>query len=58
MVNFPFPTPPDGDALRSAERLLISLGALEKTSGEKRLKQAKKGEQLEKKPKMSLLLIL
>ncbi|KAG9013562.1 putative ATP-dependent RNA helicase DHR1 [Tulasnella sp. 427] len=30
VVNFPFPTPPDRDALRNAEKLLIHLGALEK----------------------------
>ncbi|XP_022086276.1 probable ATP-dependent RNA helicase DHX37 isoform X2 [Acanthaster planci] len=29
VVNFPFPTPPEPDALKAAERLLISLGALE-----------------------------
>ena len=28
-VNFPFPTPPDATALQSAEKLLLSLGALE-----------------------------
>ena len=28
VVNFPFPTPPDADALRTAEQLLINLGAL------------------------------
>ncbi|XP_053727943.1 probable ATP-dependent RNA helicase DHX37 [Synchiropus splendidus] len=29
VVNFPFPTPPSGEALLAAEQLLISLGALE-----------------------------
>ncbi|KAL7885142.1 hypothetical protein AOLI_G00079120 [Acnodon oligacanthus] len=29
VVNFPFPTPPSSEALVSAERLLVSLGALE-----------------------------
>lgn len=30
IVNFPFPTPPDRSALARAERLLVTLGALEK----------------------------
>ena len=29
VANFPFPTPPDRDALRRAERMLMHLGALE-----------------------------
>lgn len=32
VVNFPFPTPPDQQALRKAERLLLRLGALEASS--------------------------
>lgn len=31
-VNFPFPTPPEEEALRAAEKLLVLLGALNKTS--------------------------
>lgn len=27
--NFPFPTPPDQEAVRAAEHLLVQLGALE-----------------------------
>lgn len=30
IINFPFPTPPDRRALAKAERLLVTLGALEK----------------------------
>ena len=29
VVNFPFPTPPDGGHIRAAERKLITLGALQ-----------------------------
>ncbi|KAJ8043055.1 putative ATP-dependent RNA helicase DHX37 [Holothuria leucospilota] len=29
VVNFPFPSPPDEEALKASERLLLSLGALE-----------------------------
>lgn len=29
VVNFPFPTPPDADALAAAEKLLLHLGALD-----------------------------
>ncbi|TPX35414.1 hypothetical protein SeMB42_g07172 [Synchytrium endobioticum] len=32
VINFPFPTPPDRDALRVAEKLLIHLGAIDPTS--------------------------
>jgi ATP-dependent RNA helicase DHX37/DHR1 len=32
VVNFPFPTPPDTGALRKAEKLLVLLGALDKTT--------------------------
>lgn len=31
IVNFPFPTPPDRGALARAEKLLVTLGALDKT---------------------------
>ncbi|KAJ8414086.1 hypothetical protein AAFF_G00066840 [Aldrovandia affinis] len=39
VVNFPFPTPPPGEALVSAEQLLVSLGALEEPPRTGRLKQ-------------------
>jgi ATP-dependent RNA helicase DHX37/DHR1 len=29
VINFPFPTPPGRDNLKSAERLLVNLGAVE-----------------------------
>ena len=32
VANFPFPTPPDRDALRRAEKTLVHLGALEASS--------------------------
>ena len=32
VVNFPFPTPPDQQAMVSAEKLLVLLGALDRTS--------------------------
>eukprot|EP00038_Savillea_parva_P001990 m.109051 g.109051 ORF g.109051 m.109051 type:complete len:1221 (+) comp10686_c1_seq1:183-3845(+) len=32
VVNFPFPTPPNADALREAEKLLVLLGALDPRS--------------------------
>lgn len=32
IVNFPFPTPPDRNALKKAEKLLIILGALDKSN--------------------------
>eukprot|EP00040_Diaphanoeca_grandis_P032054 m.193215 g.193215 ORF g.193215 m.193215 type:complete len:1171 (+) comp32496_c0_seq1:126-3638(+) len=32
VINFPFPTPPDHQALRAAEKLLVLLGALERVS--------------------------
>lgn len=46
MANFPFPTPPDSDALLAAEELLISLGALENPPTPKRFKDNKKGRKL------------
>jgi ATP-dependent RNA helicase DHX37/DHR1 len=33
VINFPFPTPPERHQLEIAERLLINLGAIEKSSG-------------------------
>ncbi|SCV72455.1 BQ2448_3992 [Microbotryum intermedium] len=35
VANFPFPTPPDRDALRKAEKTLVNLGALEAKEGAK-----------------------
>ncbi|KAJ3187271.1 ATP-dependent RNA helicase dhx37 [Irineochytrium annulatum] len=35
VVNFPFPTPPGRSALRSGERLLVNLGAVEPSGGER-----------------------
>ncbi|XP_033627885.1 probable ATP-dependent RNA helicase DHX37 [Asterias rubens] len=49
VVNFPFPTPPEGKALKAAERLLISLGALEvppKVSGFKTSKEESFGTRI------------
>jgi len=40
--NFPFPTPPDAEQIKAAETVLISLGALKKTSTSKRLKDLRK----------------
>ncbi|KAA0714412.1 putative ATP-dependent RNA helicase DHX37 [Triplophysa tibetana] len=39
VVNFPFPTPPSGETLISAEQLLISLGALEEPPRRGRLNE-------------------
>lgn len=39
VVNFPFPTPPTGEALVAAEQLLISLGALEEPPRTERVKE-------------------
>ncbi|XP_038059297.1 probable ATP-dependent RNA helicase DHX37 [Patiria miniata] len=49
VVNFPFPTPPEPEALKAAERLLISLGALEvppKVSGFKASKKESFGTRI------------
>ncbi|KAK4050571.1 putative ATP-dependent RNA helicase DHR1 [Microbotryomycetes sp. JL221] len=35
--NFPFPTPPDRDSLRKAEKTLVNLGALEATDSPSRI---------------------
>ncbi|XP_064612287.1 probable ATP-dependent RNA helicase DHX37 [Liolophura sinensis] len=42
VINFPFPTPPDGDQIKAAEQLLISLGALEQPVKPKRFKDLQK----------------
>ncbi|XP_030847415.1 probable ATP-dependent RNA helicase DHX37 [Strongylocentrotus purpuratus] len=42
VVNFPFPTCPDEESLKAAERLLIALGALEQPPKPKRFRDMKK----------------
>ncbi|KAG5840982.1 hypothetical protein ANANG_G00194730 [Anguilla anguilla] len=42
VVNFPFPTPPSGEALIAAEQLLLALGALEEPLQTGRLKAMEK----------------
>ncbi|KAI0211448.1 putative ATP-dependent RNA helicase DHX37 [Lamellibrachia satsuma] len=42
IVNFPFPTAPDNDALQAAEKLLLLLGALDKITPAKTAKRTKK----------------
>ncbi|XP_063965098.1 probable ATP-dependent RNA helicase DHX37 [Lytechinus pictus] len=42
VVNFPFPTCPDEESLKAAERLLISLGALEQPPKPKTFRDMKK----------------
>lgn len=37
VANFPFPTPPDRDALRRAEKTLVNLGALEASEATSRI---------------------
>lgn len=37
VANFPFPTPPDRDALRRAEKTLVHLGALEASEANSRI---------------------
>ena len=32
VINFPFPTPPEAEAMRAAEKLLVLLGALKKAN--------------------------
>ncbi len=46
VVNFPFPTPPSEEALKSAENLLVSLGAVDQPDASqlKNNKQKKLGE--------------
>ncbi|KAK2708285.1 probable ATP-dependent RNA helicase DHX37 [Artemia franciscana] len=44
VLNFPFPTPPDLEQIKGAERLLINLGALEEQRGRGTLKDRKKFE--------------
>ena len=46
VVNFPFPTPPPPESLESAEKLLVSLGALKIPTSFKSLKQIKEGNRL------------
>ncbi|XP_066303356.1 probable ATP-dependent RNA helicase DHX37 [Branchiostoma lanceolatum] len=40
VVNFPFPTPPDVEAVKAAEQLLVQLGALQHTAKPKNPKAA------------------
>ncbi|KAK2177101.1 hypothetical protein NP493_617g00010 [Ridgeia piscesae] len=42
IVNFPFPTAPDNDALQAAEKLLLLLGALDKVTPVKTTRRTKK----------------
>ncbi|XP_070571551.1 probable ATP-dependent RNA helicase DHX37 [Ptychodera flava] len=44
VVNFPFPTPPEVDTMKAAEKLLISLGALAEPPKKGRLKDIQKAE--------------
>lgn len=46
VVNFPFPTPPNRDALRQAEKLLTHLGALESLQGTAKVLAFKKSSTL------------
>ena len=43
VINFPFPTPPPHEALESAEKLLISLGAIRVLLNRGTLKEMKQG---------------
>ncbi|XP_005106554.1 probable ATP-dependent RNA helicase DHX37 [Aplysia californica] len=43
VLNFPFPTPPDPEQIKAAETVLVSLGALRKSSASNRLKDIRKG---------------
>lgn len=42
VVNFPFPTPPPQEALESAEKLLVALGAIHAPPPARTLKEAQK----------------
>lgn len=44
VINFPFPTIPSHDSLESAEKLLVSLGALKIPPCSGSLKQIKEGQ--------------
>ena len=44
VVNFPFPTPPPAESLVAAEKLLLSLGALEKPNTSQTIAKGKKAK--------------